>query len=253
MPRNTEVALYSHQDLTIVKDKLEKASEEALTWFKANYMKANPSKFQAICFSRDFQQLELKIGENRIKTKSVVKLLGIHIYQNLNFNYHVSNTSKKAAGHINAMQRLCKYVDFNGRRRVYEAFVASNFVYCFLAFNTLSIGQSWKLEKLNKKALRIVCNDYECTYDELSRLTGKKIVYVTRKNNLPEFVFKVINDLAPPVESNFFVMQMSPYNMRDSNKLCLPSFNTVQFGKKINTLSRCFIVEFSAQFLKMFS
>ena len=38
---------YSHADLSLVKEKLEKASEQAVTWFKSNYMKANPPKSQA--------------------------------------------------------------------------------------------------------------------------------------------------------------------------------------------------------------
>ena len=53
-----------------------------------------------------------------------------------------------------------------------------------------------------------------------------------RKSNLVEFVFKVMKDLAPPMDNNFFIKQVSPYNMRDSNKLVLPSFNTIQFGKR---------------------
>ena len=223
---------YSHADLSLVKEKLEKASEQAVTWFKSNYMKANPSKFQAICLSRDNQQIQLKVEDSIIESEPVVKLLGVYIDQNLNFNHHVSIISKKAARQVNALQRICKYVDYEGKLRVYEAFVASNFVYCSLAFNTFSIGQSRKIEKLNKRALRLVCNDYESTYDELLTKTGKRMLHVIHKNNLVDFVFKVIKNLAPPMDSNFFTKQVSPYNMRDSNKLVVPPFNTIQFGKK---------------------
>ena len=223
---------FSHRDLSVVKDKLEKASERAIIWFKVNYMKANPSKFQAICFSRDNQQIEFKVEDNVIKCEEVVKLLGIHIDQRLNFDYHVSNLSKKAARQINALQRICKHIDYEGRLKVYEAFIASNFVYCSVAYNSFMLSQSRKIEKLNKRALRIVCNKYDGTYDDLLKETGKEMLYVNRKNNLVEFVFKVINNAAPPMESNFFTKQVSPYNMRDSNKLVLPTFNTIQYGKK---------------------
>ena len=223
---------YSNANLSLVKEKLEEASEQAVTWFKSNYMKANPSKFQAICLCRDNQQIQLKVENSIIESEPVVKLLGVHIDQNLNFNHHVSIISKKAARQVNALQRICKYVDYEGKLRVYEAFVTSNFVYCSLAFNTFSIVQSRKIEKLNKRALKLVCNDYESTYDELLTKTGKRMLHVIHKSNLVDFVFKVINGLAPPMDSSFFIKQVSPYNMRDNNKLVIPPFDTIQFGKK---------------------
>ena len=223
---------YSHINLSVVKERLERASEQAITWFKANYMKANSSKFQAICLSRNGQQIEFKIENNTIKSEDVVKLLGIHIDRELKFDNHVSVITKKAARQINALQRICKYVDFESKLRIYETFVASNFAYCPLVYDNFTFGQNRKIEKLNKRALRIVCNNYDCTYDHLLNKTGKKMLYTIRKFNLVEFVFKVMKNLAPPLDSNFFIKQVSPYNMRDSNKLVLPSFNTIQFGKR---------------------
>ena len=88
------------------------------------------------------------------------------------------------------------------------------------------------IEKLNERALRLVCNDYESNYNDLLIKTGKKMLYVMRKNYLAEFVFKVLNNQAPPLEDTFFQRQVSPYNMRDDNKLVQPPFNTVQFGKR---------------------
>lgn len=195
-------------------------------------MKANPSKFQAICMSRDNIEIEFTVENNKIKTESVVKLLGIHIDNKLNFNHHLSLLSKKSARQINALQRLCKYVDYKGRLRIYEAFVTSNFVYCSVAYHNFSIGQDRKFEKLNERALRLVCNDYANTYDDLLIKTNKRMLHVTFKSNLVELVFKVLNNLAPPIPGNFFVKQISPYNMRDNQKLVLPSFNTIQYGKR---------------------
>ena len=41
---------FSHHNPSQIKLTLENASRTALCWFKNNYMKANTSKFQAICF-----------------------------------------------------------------------------------------------------------------------------------------------------------------------------------------------------------
>ena len=197
-----------------------------------NFMKANPSKFQALCISQENAKLELTIDGTTIKSENVVKLLGIHIDDKLNFNHHLSLISKKAARQINALQRLCKFIDYEGKLSIYEAFVASNFVYCSVAYNSFTLGHDRKIEKLNERALRLVCNDYSNTYNDLLVKTGKKMLNITLKNNLVQFVFKVLLNQAPPVDNSFFSKQISPYDMRDNNKLVLPAFNTVQYGKR---------------------
>ena len=91
-------------------------------------------------------------------------------------------------------------------------------------YNSLTIGQDKKLEKLNERAIRLVCNDYDSPYDDLLLKTGKRMSYVTRKINLAELVYKVLYDMAPPVENPFFTRQVTPYDIRDNFKLK----NTIQ-------------------------
>ena len=115
---------FSHSNPRIIKEKLEQASTQAVKWFHVNFMKANPSKFQAICISRDNINIDFDIGGQLIKSETNIKLLGINIDNKLNFNYHVSVICKKAARQINALQRLCKYMDHTSRLRIYESFIS---------------------------------------------------------------------------------------------------------------------------------
>ena len=55
---------------------------------------------------------------------------------------------------------------------------------------------------------------------------------VTLKSNFVQFVFEVLHDLAPSVDISFLSKQISPYDMRDNNKLVLPDFNTIKYGKR---------------------
>ena len=223
---------FSHENLDIVKNKLEDASLQAVRWFDANYMKANPSKFQAICISRSEINVNFQIGNHNINSEKVVKLLGVNIDEKLNFSHHVSTICKKAARQINALQRICKHLEYSSKLRIYESFIASNFEYCSLVYNSFSIGQDKKLEKLNERALRLLCNDYISTYENILSKTNKRMLYVTRKMKLAEFVFKVQHKKAPPLNDTFFKRQITPYHMRDNMKLMKPVYNTVQFGMK---------------------
>ena len=223
---------FSHHDPLVIKQTLETASKQAIKWFDENFMKANPSKFQVICLSRDNISLDITLGDEHVKSENIVKLLGINIDNKLNFHHHTSLVCKKAARQLNALQRLSKYLDFKSKLRIYESFIASNFVYCSIVYNSFNIGQDRKMEKLNERAIRLVCNDYINPYEELLKRTGKRMLYVTRKINLAEFVHKVLHNMSPPIESSFFRRKETPYEMRDNKKLVKPMYETVTFGKK---------------------
>ena len=223
---------FSHHNPSQIKLTLEHASRTALCWFKNNYMKANTSKFQAICFSKDDISIQYEIDGSKVNSESTVKLLGVHIDRKLTFSHHVSVICKKAARQINVLQRLCKYIDFSTKMRIYESFIVSNFLYCSVVYDAFIITNDRKIEKLNERALRLVCNDYLSTYKQILSQSKKSMLYILRKYGLVEQVFKILNGTSFPVKPSFFKIQCTPYSMRDNMKLMKPRYNTVQYGYK---------------------
>ena len=78
-------------------------------------MIVNPGKFQAMVINR-FGKMENKhemyIENKKITSEHSVKLLGIEIDNQLNFDNHVSTLCKKAGSQLNAIGRLRKYIGF---------------------------------------------------------------------------------------------------------------------------------------------
>ena len=66
-------------ELKVVLDKLENCSELAIAWFKSNYMKLNEEKCELFVCGYRFEQLWIKVGDNKTCEKSLVKLLGVTI------------------------------------------------------------------------------------------------------------------------------------------------------------------------------
>ena len=106
----------------------------------------------------------------------------------------------------------------------------SNFIYCSVVYNNFNVTNDRKIEKLNKRALRLVCNNYTCSYSELLQLTGKYMLYVCRKYHVIEHVYKTLNNLALPIEPHFFERTTTNYNLRDDYKLKQPNFNSTTYG-----------------------
>ena len=90
----------SHYDISIVIDKLLKDTTLAIEWFQNNFMKVNPEKFQ-IMFMQPKGKSSLlpetvDVVNHTINVSDKVVLLGIKIYNKLNFDSHVKSLCVKA-------------------------------------------------------------------------------------------------------------------------------------------------------------
>ena len=77
---------------------LESESNITIDWFTKSEIIIKPDKFKTIIFDKNKSNLTnipLTIDNQTIKSVPSVKLLGIHLDNNLNFNLHISNTTKK--------------------------------------------------------------------------------------------------------------------------------------------------------------
>ena len=78
---------------------LESECEAAINWLHSNKMIVNPDKFQVIFLNKrgsDNAKIKLKVGNEKIKSASSVKLFGVHIDGKLNFNRHINKLFKSA-------------------------------------------------------------------------------------------------------------------------------------------------------------
>ena len=82
-------------------------------------MIANPDKFKAIIFDKrntDFSKTRLAVNGENLEIVTSVKLLGIQIDNQLNFNEHINNICKSAANQLSALIRLRYFLGFEVRK-----------------------------------------------------------------------------------------------------------------------------------------
>ena len=80
----------------------------------------------------------------------------------------------------------------------------SNFNYCSAIWNYCSSKSILKLEKLNKRALRIVLNDDKCTYHDLLRISQNICLFSMRRECIMKTVYKCIYNIAPSYLRDLF-------------------------------------------------
>ena len=111
--------------------KLENNVPKILRWFKLNSMVVNPSKFQVIFLgTKGKSNLCIEIDGSSIKSNKEVKLLGVTIDKDLNFNLHVRILCRQANQKVNALLRIRNYLSLKKTQLLCNAYILSPFNYC---------------------------------------------------------------------------------------------------------------------------
>ncbi len=224
----------SDADPTIVVNNLTAGCEAALTWFKENGLQANPDKFQCIFLGPNniCKDLKLTIGDQDITSSDNVKLLGVTLDKNLNFNEHVGTLCRKAASQLNVLARLSKHLDTRARMHIFKSFVLANFNYCPLVWHFCSASATKQLEKIQERGLRFVFNDFTSSYECLLSKASFSTLHMGRIRLIACEVYKSLNGIGPAYMHDMFRPNSMPYNTRSRSKVVIPSIRTANFGTK---------------------
>ena len=85
----------------------------------------------------DNTNIELKIGNEKIKSTSSVKLLGVHIDNKLDFNHHINKLCKFAGKQLNALTRLKSFLGLKE-----SVVLVNSFIYSKILTTALLYGGS---------------------------------------------------------------------------------------------------------------
>ena len=208
---------------------LQDMANKMTTWFTNNSMKINPDKFNAIMFGKN-EYVDFKFNGINVKSMDEVKLLGVNIDKKLNFDSHVSYLCKKTSRQVNALSRLRHIANENSKNMLYKTYIMSNFNYCSVIWNYCSSKSIIKLEKLNKRALRIVLNDDKCTYHDLLRISQNICLFSMRRECIMKTVFKCTHNIAPSYLRDLFKVRNERMITRSKTYLIQPKVRTTRYG-----------------------
>ena len=227
---NTLIVTREH--LHEVKEILETEADRAIMWFDENHMKANPSKFQFIPFSKRETVTGIKLGDYEIQPSEEVELLGITVDRKLSFSQHIDKIVKKAALKLNALRRKSKWLDEDVRKDYGRTFVLSNFTYCPMVWYFCNQSCKNAIEKIQERLLRLVYDRYDMSYDELLNKGNMSSLELQRTRALAIEVFKSVNDMSPKYVQELFNIKTTTYSLRDNNRTTVPKRKTTTYGLK---------------------
>ena len=174
-------------------------------------MVVNHDKFKSIIIHKSSQTSKPRqflIGSDVVEVASSVKLLGIHIDNQLSLNQHISNVCKSASKQLNALVRLKCILGFEEIKILINSFILSNFNYCPLVWSISTATSLNKVENLQKRVLHFLHNDYSSSCEELKK-SGKSIVNGSSYRSLCIEIFKTLNYINPSFIKDIFKLRMT--------------------------------------------
>ena len=223
-------------ELKVVLDKLENCSELAIAWFKSNYMKLNEEKCEPLVCGYCFEQLWIKVGDNKTWEKSFVKLLGVTIDNELKFDKYVAEICAKANRKLSVLLRLSKFLCLDKQRTLFRSFIESQFKYCPLIWMFCSRSSNKNINRLHDRALRPVYDNYSSSFETLFEGDSS---FTIHHQNIQSMLIEIYKSLNKASAENFFD-SLFEFKFRHSQfplELKMPFCNSVYHGK--NSIRYC--------------
>ena len=204
-------------------------------WFENNYYKMNADKCKLLVTNND-ENASLKVDGHNIKGNITVKLLGINIDNQLNFNDHASSIYKKASLKLHALARVSKFMSNEKLRVLMKAFIESQFGYCPLIWMYHSRILNNKINKLHERALRLVYKNNTSSFHELLSIDNSYTIHHRNVQKLATEMYKVQNNLSPSFMKSIFPASTPQYNLRNESACKTENIRTVRYGSETISL-----------------
>ena len=147
-----------------------------------------------------------QLNDVTIQSVSNVKLLGVNIDVELNFNHHIALLCKKAGRQINTLSRLLNVLNVDTKILILQSFILSHFMYCCIIWHFYSISDTKKIEKMQLKVQRHTCiyKDYTSLYEMLSEKCNRPVLLIERQRAMLLEMYKCIHELGPRYRHGMF-------------------------------------------------
>ena len=157
-------------------------------------MRLNESKCNYMVFSRSSTEFvtRLHINDHLLERVESIKLLGMHITQDLSWDRNCQEICRRAYSRLSLLTKL-KYAGISTEDlvEIYILFIRSIIEYCAVVYHSsLTVKQSDKLESIQKTCLRVILGDMYISYTAALEMTGLQTLYDRRQDRCLKFALK---------------------------------------------------------------
>ena len=158
------------------------------------------------------------------------KILGVIIDNELRFDPHIKSMCKKTAQKLRLLSRVSPLLVPEKKRLAFNAIIKSHCSCCPLIWMVSFRISSNLINRIHERSLRTVYNDTSSTFHELLQRNRSASTHHNNIQTLAKEVFKVLNNICPPIIKTFFDFSENRYNIRQFQEMTLRKVRTVRYG-----------------------
>ena len=147
-------------------EKIQNDLHKLVEWSNIWQMKFNADKCKVLHFGNKNKHLAYNIGDTVLQKASEEKDLGICIQNNLKADRHIDESVKKANQILGQIYRTIEYKSVENILPLYLTLVRPHLEYCVQAWAPYYTKDIDKLEKVQKRALRMIPELNGLSYEE---------------------------------------------------------------------------------------
>ena len=174
-------------------------------------MKTNPDKIQFMILGPiDDKYFIFKINAIKIRNSTEVESLGLTIDHKLKFDAQIDKLCKTARFKLHALRRTRKFLTLEQVELLANSFLNTQFRYAPLIWMFTSKNPMLKVNKIHRRTLRMVYDDYNSTHEELLASHNDICIHQKHRKHLAIKVYKSLTSLNPdscglPSKANLFL------------------------------------------------
>ena len=203
-------------------------------WANMNHLKLNPSKCKVmqICFKRQPPNPpDLVIAGKKLELVNETKILGLTVQSDLCWDLQVNSMISKGSRRIYMLSRLKRFgVPVEDLVSVYVGYVRPTVEYASPVWHgSITIQQTQRIERIQKRACRIILGSTYTSYTDALSLTGLQSLEERRHHLCCQFAKKCTTS---EKYTHLFPFNKSSHGMclRRSNTYHVPRYRTNRYG-----------------------
>jgi hypothetical protein len=169
-------------------------------------MKFNTDKCVVMHIGRSNNQFEYKLGDNALKKSGKERDLGVIVDNNLKFSEQCNVAVKNANSTLGLIRRNIKNRNKNIIVKLYKGLVRPKLEYCVQAWRPFLKGDIKNLEKVQRRATKMIEGCRDLSYTERLAITGLTTLEDRRSRGDLIEVFKMIKGFSRLDYKAFFTL-----------------------------------------------
>ena len=134
---------------------------------------------------------------------------------------------------VNALSRVTPFMNLLKKEMLMHDFFKLQFSYCLLVWVCHSRTVNNKINSLHERCLRVIYNDQISSAKELLERDGSVPIHNKNIHILATEMFKVYNNMAPPIFTEIINKRNPNYQSRHASHFSVPPVRSLYNGKDL--------------------